>query len=290
MKLKYVNKIKANISIYSSKKSTNILEGTYKSVYKGKSMNFENLREYVINDEVKDIDWKSSARSGTLLVKEFISEKKHNIMFVMDTGVKMYGDTDLHESKKEVALYTCGTIGYLALKNNDYIGMTYSISDRIIFKPFRYNLYNLEEYLCEYDKDVLNGRLDINAVLKYIYKNISKKMIIFVITDIDGLNSVSSKTLKNIRQLHDVLFVNINDNYMFGEEVYDVGHNEYIPSIFLNDNNLQNIEKDLKKRLLSESINKLKKENINMVTISSISQINNKIIKLLEEHKYASNN
>ena len=75
MNLKYINKIKANISIYSSKKSTNILDGTYKSIYKGKSTNFENLREYVINDDVKDIDWKSSARSGTLLVKQFIAEK-----------------------------------------------------------------------------------------------------------------------------------------------------------------------------------------------------------------------
>ena len=74
MKLKYVNKIKANIKVYANNKSSNILDGTYKSVYKGKSMNFEHLREYVINDDVKDIDWKSSARSGTLLVKQFISE------------------------------------------------------------------------------------------------------------------------------------------------------------------------------------------------------------------------
>ena len=75
MKLNYVNKIKANISIYSSKKSTNLLDGTYKSIYRGKSMNFENLREYVMNDDIKDIDWKASARSGTLYVKQFIAEK-----------------------------------------------------------------------------------------------------------------------------------------------------------------------------------------------------------------------
>ena len=75
MKLNYINKIKANISIYSAKKTSNILDGTYRSVYKGKSMNFENLREYVVNDDIKDIDWKSSARSGKLYVKQFIAEK-----------------------------------------------------------------------------------------------------------------------------------------------------------------------------------------------------------------------
>ena len=70
MNLKYINQVKANISIYSNKKSSNILDGSYKSVYRGKSMNFENLREYVINDDVKDIDWKASARSANLLVKQ----------------------------------------------------------------------------------------------------------------------------------------------------------------------------------------------------------------------------
>ncbi len=153
MKLDHINKIKANISIYSSKKTSNILEGTYRSVYRGKSMNFENLREYVINDDVKDIDWKASARSDNLLVKQFTAEKKHNIMLVMDTGIKMDGDTTLNEAKKEIALYSAGTIGYLAIKNGDYMGMIYNCQDNILYKPFKYNLFNLEEYLTEYEKD-----------------------------------------------------------------------------------------------------------------------------------------
>ena len=100
MKLNYVNKIKANINIYSNKKTNNILDGIYKSIYRGKSMNFENLREYVINDEIKDIDWKASAKTNTLYVKQFIAEKKHNILFIIDNDIKMTADTDQHESKK----------------------------------------------------------------------------------------------------------------------------------------------------------------------------------------------
>jgi len=152
MNLKYINQVKANISIYSNKKSSNILDGSYKSVYRGKSMNFENLREYVINDDVKDIDWKASARSANLLVKQFNAEKKHNILIVMDTGIKMDGDTNISDSKKDVALYSAGTIGYLAIKNGDYVGMLYNQQDRITYKPFRYNLYNLEQYLTDFDK------------------------------------------------------------------------------------------------------------------------------------------
>ena len=290
MKLNYINKVKANISIYSNKKTTNILDGTYKSVYKGKSMNFENLREYVINDDVKDIDWKSSARSGTLLVKQFIAEKKHNILFVMDTGAKMGADTDLHESKKDVALLTAGTIGYLAVKNSDYIGMVFNTPQRIEYKPFKYNLYNLEEYLCEYDKYAQMVDADLNDILEYVYKNIVKKMIIFVITDMSGIDNIKSKIMKKIMQRHDLLFININDNNMLGNNIYDVNNKNYIPDFILNNKKLWDVEKQVKKDLLAKNAKKLKRNGIGFESISSVKEINYKVIRLLEEHKYASTN
>ena len=290
MKLNYINKIKANISIYSSKKTTNILDGTYKSIYKGKSLNFENLREYVINDDVKDIDWKSSARSGTLLVKKFVAEKKHNIMLIMDTGIKMDGDTDLHESKKDVALFAAGTIGYLAIKNNDYVGMIYSKPNKIEFKPFKYNLYNLEEYLCDYEKYAKEKNIDINELLEYTYKNISKKMIIFIITDISGIDKIKANVLKKLNQRHDILVININDNFMLGNDIYDVNQKEYIPEFLLNDKKLNDLEHQVKDELLKKNLNKLKKNNVSFKSLSSKEEISYKIIELLEEHRYASTN
>ncbi len=290
MILKYINKIRGNISIYTNKKATNILEGTYKSIYIGKSLNFENLREYVINDEVKDIDWKSSARTGKLLVKQYIAEKKHNIMLVMDTGLKMEADTDLHEQKKDIALYVAGTIGYLAIKNGDYVGMCYA-NDKVKYKPFKYNLYNLEEYLADYDKECFNNNLNINETLDYIFKNISnKKMIIFVITDIDGVSKVESKLLKKISQIHDILFVNINDNFLFGQDIFDVNQDEYIPNMISNDTKLNLLEKELKNKIIKENTKRFRKNNISMVSISSTKEINEKIIELLEEHRNASIN
>ena len=222
MKLNYVNKIKANIAIYSNKKTNNILDGTYKSIYRGKSMNFENLREYVINDEIKDIDWKASAKTNTLYVKQFIAEKKHNILFIIDNDLKMTADTDQHENKKNIALFTAGTIGYLAIKNNDYIGMLYKDSKKINYKPFKNNLYNLEDYLCEYDKSTNSNDTDTNQLLEYAYKNISKRMIIVLITDINGVDSIKDNLLKKLKIKHDLLIVNIADNYMTGNNVFDI--------------------------------------------------------------------
>lgn len=290
MKFKYINKIKANIYIYSNKKSANILDGTYKSVYKGKSMNFENLREYVINDDVKDIDWKASSRCGNLLVKQFVAEKKHNVLLLVDSGIKMKADTNKNISKKDVSLYTAGTIGYLTVKNGDYVGITYSNNNEIIYKPFKNNLYNLESYLNEYNKIIENdNNIDINKMLEYVYKNIHKRMIIFVITDIDGINSISERTLKEITNMHDVLCININDNFMCGEEMYDIENKSYIPKLFLKDKKLNELEKNIRENLINDNLKKLRKNKVSMTTISSNTEITNKLIKLLEEHRYASN-
>ena len=289
MKLNYINKIKANTNIHATKKTGNILDGTYKSVYKGKSMNFENLREYVINDDIKDIDWKASARSATLYVKQFIAEKKHNIMLIMDTGKKMNADTDLLESKKDVAIYTAGTIGYLAIKNNDYVGMMY-LNDKPTFKPFKYNLYNLEQYLCEYDKFASEKDSDINDLLEYVLKYIPKKTIIFIITDINGIDNIKENTLKKLNQRHDVLLVNIKDNIMVGDNIFDVESNNYIPSFLLNDQKMIETEQEIKKEILEKNTSKLLKNHVSFTTISSIKEINKNLIKLLEEHKYAGRN
>jgi uncharacterized protein (DUF58 family) len=83
----YITKIRAKISIHANKKTSDIFDGTYKSVYQGNGMDFENLREYIPGDSIRDIDWKASSRSGKVLVKRYIAEKKHNKpIYVHQTG------------------------------------------------------------------------------------------------------------------------------------------------------------------------------------------------------------
>lgn len=291
MNLKYINKIKANIQIYANNKTSNILDGTYKSVYKGNSMNFENLREYVVNDEIKNIDWKASSRSGSLLVKQFIAEKKHNIMLVIDSGKKMEGYTSDNELKKELALYMAGTIGYLAIKNGDYVGMVFNNNETTIYKQFKSSLFNLEQYLTEYEKKSnINEKEQLTDTLKYLCRNIKKRMIVFVITDLSGLEDVNNKLLRELTINHDVLFINISDAYMMGDSLYDLDEDDYIPKMFLNDKELTELEKEIKKKLFQKNKRKLRKNNISLVTINGIKEINIKTIELLRNHKYASNN
>lgn len=288
MKLSYINQIKANIAIFATKKTSNILDGTYKSIYRGKSMNFENLREYVINDDVKDIDWKASSRSGNLLVKQFIAEKKHNIMVVLDTGIKMDGDTSSNQSKKDIALITAGTIGYIAIKNGDYFGMMYNFHEKTNYKPFKYNLYNLEQYLTEYERMALSPNPNgLEQTLTYLYKNIKKRMIIFVITDLEGINNISEKTLKTVSALNDCMFINISDAYMSNDESYDLDDSNYIPSLISKNSKLHEIEVETRRQIADKNRYKLKKCNMNMITINKKEEIVMKIIELIERHNHA---
>ena len=248
MKMKYIAKIKANLSINAKNKTSNILEGVHNSIYKGKSMNFEDLREYVIGDNVKDIDWKASARSNKVLIKQFVAEKKHNVLFILDSGRKMLADTKELESKKDVALFTTGTIAYLINKNGDSISAIYNGHNSIKFFPFQIGLFNIERILTSYEKEI-DTENNLDNLIKYVLKSINKKMIIFIITDIEGMNNISDDTLRKLSLIHDVMLINISDALMTGYNTYDVDQNEYIPDYILDDEELKKIDIEIKTKI-----------------------------------------
>ena len=109
MKMTYISRIQGNMkgykTIYTTKATSRIIDGSYNSIYKGRSMNFDELREYVVGDDIKDMDWKASARSQKLLVRQYIAEKKHNIMLVMDAGKRMLGYANDVQEKSDVHLW-----------------------------------------------------------------------------------------------------------------------------------------------------------------------------------------
>ncbi len=288
MKMKYITKIKSNLSIFTKKRTSNILEGTYSSIYKGKSMNFEDLREYVIGDNVKDIDWKASARANKILIKQYIAEKKHNVLFVLDTGKKMMADTKKFEAKNEVALMTMGTIAYLIEKNGDSISAIYKSKEKIQLFPFKTGLYNIEKILNFYEKDI-GDEGNLSELISYVLKTIKRKMIIFIITDIDGMNSVSEEILKKISINHEVMFINISDALMTGKNAFDVEQENYIPEFFLKDSKLNELELEVKQELYNDVKKKFNKYRIVTTTINQQDEIVQDVYKLLERQRYANN-
>ena len=288
MRKSYLNRIKANISIYARKNTSSLLDGNYKSIYKGKSLNFDDLREYVVGDNVKDIDWKASSRTRKLLVKQYVAEKTHNIMLILDTDKKMLAYSSLDEVKKDIALMTAGTISYLCSKNGDSVGAIYNKNNMMEYFPFRNDLYNLEKILGKYDNDINDtNSSNINKTLEYIQKHIRKSMIIFIITDIEGMDNINPNYFRELSMKHDIMIVNVSDGYFFGKNVYDMDTKSFIPNIFSRNKTLFDLEKQMKDEMYLSCVNKISKYRVSMITINSVGEIPMKIVKLLEEYKYA---
>ncbi len=284
----YVNRIKANVSIYATKKTSNVLDGTYPSVFHGRSMNFEDLREYIPGDNIRDIDWKASGRSGTILIKRYIADKKHSIMLVLDTGSKMSGDSAGFDKKRDIALTAAGTIGYLAYKNGDTIGSLYNRDGFIKLNPFRTGIPNLEMMLAGYDRDLeSHEKNNIEKSLDFIINNFKKRMIVFVITDMDGISKVSEPCLKRLRTRHDVLFVNISDLGLTGNKVYDVDGRRYVPNFISGNRRLAMLEAKRRQEIQESNARKLIKFGVSSVNIDTEEQVVPKVIELLESHRYA---
>lgn len=284
----YIARIKANVSIYSTKKTDNVFDGSYKSVYKGNSLNFEDLREYVLGDNIRDIDWKASSRSRTLLVKRYIAEKKHNIMLVFDTGKKMLADTRGLETKREVGLIAGGTAAYIACKNGDYVGSVFNKNGMIEYGQLRTGIVNLERLLTSYDRAVFNEESgDLDKSLNFILKNIRRKMIIFVITDAAGIRNVSDNTLKKLRIMHDVLFVSVSDADFTSGPAYDFDKSEHIAPFFAGNKKLNELELEIKKEIYIDNEKKLMRNGIVFTEIDKKEEVTEKMIDLLERHKYA---
>ena len=288
MIMNYINKIKANISIYASKKTSNILDGSYKSIYKGRSLNFEDLREYTIGDNVKDIDWKASARSGNLLVRQYIAEKKHNIMLVFDSGKKMMADAKLKETKKDVSIIAGGTMAYLANKNGDYVGSIWDGDKDVSFYPFSSGLINLEKILSSFDSNVeKSDKSDINKSLEYISKFTKKRMIIFIMTDLDGMETIDEEIIKPLSIMHEMMIIKVNDAYITDEDVYDMENNSYVPKLFFNNEKLYELEKKEREKIYLNCTKKFERYRISTMNLDGTKEITMKIIELLERHKNA---
>ena len=284
----YITRIKANVSIYATKRTSNVLDGTYPSVFHGRSLNFEDLREYVPGDNIRDIDWKASGRAGQILVKRYIADKKHSIMLVLDTGSKMAGDSAEFVQKREIALRTAGTIGYIAYKNGDTVGSLYNKDGFIKLNPFRTGIPNLERILAEYDRDLESKQKNsIEKSLDFIINNFKKRMIIFVITDMSGINEVSEACLKRLKTRHDVLFINISDLGLTGNQVFDIDGNGYVPNFISRNKKLAEIEKAKREEILTSNARKLLKFGVSSVNVDNEEEIVGKIIELLESHRYA---
>ena len=290
MNLDYVSKIKFGLKRYKTiatdKATSRVLDGSYNSIYKGRSMNFDELREYVPGDDIKDIDWKATSRSQKVLIRQYIAEKKHNVMLVMDANKRMLAHTKTGEDKGEVALMAGGTLGYLVTDNGDYVSGLYYHDEKMERSPFKTGFLNLEFLLEGYAKCLTpTNNSDLNGILKYIMHNIKRRMIVVMVTDTEGILKLQDNYLSQITMVHDVILVKVSDCDIYGKNVYNVDGSTYLPPFISQSKSLKRKQQQIIEEMNKKAIKTLNRHGIPWVEVDTADRIDGKIAELLEKNK-----
>lgn len=290
---RHLAKVQKKMSIYAKRRVRNVLTGNYGSVFKGRSMDFDDLRVYEYGDDVKDIDWKASARSKNPMIRRYVAIRKHNIMLVMDNGKEMTAIAPSGEKKSELAAFAAATIAYIAQKNGDLVGMTYGNKSSNKRFPLKENVSHIENYLHSYDKSVENpsGNSDISSLLNYVAKNFRERMFIFIITDTYGASLIPEDVLRKLRVRHEQMVIMTEDstitNPMFKKsEVHDIAKDLRLPRFIRTNRKLKSAEETARDNLRKNTTHKLKKLGICSCFIEDTETAIPSIFKMLEEQKH----
>ncbi|MFZ9881786.1 MAG: DUF58 domain-containing protein, partial [Phycisphaerales bacterium] len=114
-------KIRA-IEIRTSRIVTDVLAGQYRSAFKGRGMEFEEVRPYIVGDDVRTIDWNVSARAGEPHVKVFREERELTVILAVDLSGSLSFGTRA-EFKRELGAEVAATVAFSAIRSNDRVGM-----------------------------------------------------------------------------------------------------------------------------------------------------------------------
>ena len=203
-----LRKIK-RIEIISRKAARDIFAGEYHSAFKGRGMEFSQVREYQAGDDSRFIDWNVSSRLGRLYVKQFVEERELTIILALDLSASLRFVSAL-KSKKEIAAELSALIAFTAMLNNDKVGLLL-FSDRIeLYIPpqkGRTHLLRLIRDIIEFKP--LGRGTSIGNALAYLTSLIKKKAVVFLISDF--LDEGFDTALKIASRKHDLIAIDIAD-------------------------------------------------------------------------------
>jgi len=202
-----------------------LLEGGRFALLHSRSLEFDDLRPYVRGDDVRDIDWKASARSGTVLIKRFVDEKHHKIVLVADAGRNMSADAPSGEAKIDVAANILGAVGLITLGRADQIGMVYGDGRGCVNMRQGRGETHIESMLHRFygHATAQPGSSDIACQLDYVATHHRHSMLIVVVSDEPEIDDGLEDVVRRLRSRHDVLWAMVSDAPAIGPGASDDG-------------------------------------------------------------------
>ena len=186
-----------------------VFSGEYHSVFKGRGMEFSEVREYQFGDDIRNIDWNVTARFGHPYVKIFEEERELTVILLVDlSGSLVFGSID--KTKQQIAAELSAVLAFSAMKNNDKVGLIL-FSDRIErFVPPRKGRTHVLRIIREVLSFEPEGKgTNIKSVLEYMNNAIKKRSIVFLISDF--MDSGYERILKIVGKKHDFIGVVLTD-------------------------------------------------------------------------------
>jgi uncharacterized protein (DUF58 family) len=185
------------------------LAGQYHSVFKGRGMEFSEVREYTPGDDVRIIDWNVTSRFGHPYVKRFVEERELTVMLMVDlSGSADFGT--LGRMKIELATELSALLAFSAIRNNDRVGLllfTDLVEKFIPPKKGKQHVLRLIRELLYFKPR--NRGTDLSFSLQYLHRVIKKRSVVFIISDF--ISGDFEKVLKVVSRKHDVIAISITD-------------------------------------------------------------------------------
>ncbi|WP_273733030.1 DUF58 domain-containing protein [Mycolicibacterium septicum] len=216
--------------------SRSMLQGGKHALLHTRTLEFDDLRPYVPGDDIRDINWKASARSNDTLVTKFVTEKHHKILLVCDTGRNMSALAPSGEFKRDIAGVVAGVIGMISMSRSDELGMVYGDARGSAAVRSRKGENHIEGMLEQFAAHSVGdvGESRIITQLNYVAHSHRSRLLTVVIADEPEISAELEDAVKRLAGRHELLWVAISDMPAVGADQgemdgYDVGTGRFVP-------------------------------------------------------------
>ena len=205
------------IEIHTKRLVNDTLAGQYHSVFKGRGMDFDEVREYSPGDEVRTIDWHVTARAGRPFVKKFVEERERTLILMVDVSASEDFGSGA-QSKRELAAELASVLAFSAIRNTDKVGLVLFTDQVELYVPprkgRRHGLRIVREIL---GFEPQSRGTDIVNALDFVNDVVSRRSVVFLISDFQAPGAMSDslpslrKAIGRTNRRHDLVALPIDD-------------------------------------------------------------------------------
>lgn len=199
------------IEIRTKRLVTDSFAGEYHSIFKGRGMEFEEVRPYQPGDEVRTIDWNVTARTGEVYVKRYVEERELTVMLVVDASAsENFGS--VQQFKRELAAELTAVLSFAATTNNDRVGLLIFTDQIELFIPPRKGRRHVLRLIRELLAFEPQGKgTDIRMALEKVNHILKRRSIVFLVSDFIADPESYRVALATTNRRHDLIAVDLHD-------------------------------------------------------------------------------